>query len=113
TAQVSQTATIKVVASGTGTSSWTDIAGNAGTASNTFSIAENTTIPVVTERLVSDTGASSTDKITSNDALTGSADPSATVHFTVDGASITTTATASSTGAWTFTPSGLANGVHT
>jgi hypothetical protein len=35
-----QTATIQVAASGVGTSSWTDLAGNAGTASNTFTITE-------------------------------------------------------------------------
>jgi ELWxxDGT repeat protein len=35
-----QTATIQVAASGVGTSSWTDLAGNAGTASNTFAITE-------------------------------------------------------------------------
>jgi hypothetical protein len=35
-------ATIQVLASGTGTSSWTDLAGDPGTASNTFTISENT-----------------------------------------------------------------------
>src|SRR5205823_1780974 len=34
-------ATIQVLASGSGTSSWSDAAGNAGTASNTFAISEN------------------------------------------------------------------------
>jgi len=35
------------------------------------------------------------------------------VHFTVDGSAIAATATANSTGAWSFTPSGLADGQHT
>src|SRR5205814_844961 len=43
-----QTATIQVVASGTGTSSWTDTLGNPGLASNTFSITEDTKGPTVT-----------------------------------------------------------------
>lgn len=69
--------------------------------------------PVVTETLAHDTGSSSTDKITSNDTLTGSADPNAVVHFTVDGTAITSTATANASGVWTFTPVGLADGSHT
>ena len=39
------TATIQLAASGTGTSSWTDAAGNSGTASNTVSISEDTKAP--------------------------------------------------------------------
>jgi len=35
------------------------------------------------------------------------------VHFTVDGAAIAATATANASGAWAFTPSGLADGAHT
>jgi hypothetical protein len=42
-----QTATIQVVASGSGTSQWTDVAGNPGTASNTLSISEDTKPPTV------------------------------------------------------------------
>jgi len=71
------------------------------------------TAPVVTETLAHDTGSSPTDKITSNDTLTGSADPNAVVHFTVDGTAITSTATANASGVWTFTPVGLADGSHT
>jgi Bacterial Ig-like domain len=44
-AGVIEMATIQVLASGTGTSSWTDLAGNPGTASNTFSITEDTELP--------------------------------------------------------------------
>ena len=35
------------------------------------------------------------------------------VHFTVDGSAIAATVTADATGAWSFTPSGLADGAHT
>jgi Ca2+-binding RTX toxin-like protein len=70
-------------------------------------------VPPVTESLAHDTGSSSSDRITSNPALTGSGDPNAVVHFTVDGNAIVATATASSSGAWAFTPSGLTDGSHT
>ncbi|WP_434721497.1 Ig-like domain-containing protein [Mesorhizobium sp. RIZ17] len=67
----------------------------------------------VTERLLNDTGASPSDNITSSAALTGTGSANAVVHFTVDGSPISSTVTASSTGAWTFTPTGLADGQHT
>ena len=35
------------------------------------------------------------------------------VHFTIDGSAIATTVTATAAGAWSFTPSGLADGAHT
>jgi Bacterial Ig-like domain/RTX calcium-binding nonapeptide repeat (4 copies) len=84
-----------------------------GSVASDLSIQIDTTPPAVTERLFSDTGSSSTDKITSNDELIGSGDPNAVVHFTMDGKLISATATANSSGIWTFTPSGLADGVHT
>ena len=92
-----------------------DAAGNnlSGSVTGDLGIQIDTTPPAVTEGLVSDTGSSSTDKITSNDALTGSGDPNALVHFTVDGKSIAATATANSSGVWTFTPPSLADGQHT
>ncbi|WP_195179097.1 S-layer family protein [Mesorhizobium sp. INR15] len=66
-----------------------------------------------TERLLNDTGASSSDKITSNATLAGTGTANAVVHFVVDGTAISSTATADSTGAWQFTPVGLADGQHT
>src|SRR5476649_2975980 len=58
-------AAIQVLASGTGTSSWTDAAGNPGTASNTFAISENTVAPTVVVSGASPTlNASQTDLIT-------------------------------------------------
>ncbi|SJZ33110.1 Ig-like domain (group 3) [Enhydrobacter aerosaccus] len=89
----------------------TDLAGNTGSASISFTL--NTTVPSVTEKLASDTGTSSTDKITANPTLTGTADPNSTVHFTIDSNAVTTTATANSSGVWSYTPTGLANGSHT
>ena len=74
---------------------------------------DDQTAPAVTESLVSDTGSSSSDRITSNPALTGSGDPNAVVHFTVDGNPITAAAMANSSGIWTFTPTGLSNSSHT
>ena len=70
------------------------------------------TTPVVSIRLASDTGSSSTDGITSNDALTGTADPNAAVKLTL-GTQTLGTATANANGVWSFTPAGLANGQYT
>jgi len=100
------------LAAGTHTivASETDAAGNTGSATVSFTL---NPVPVVTEALSSDTGASSTDRITSNAALAGTVDPNAVVHFTVDGNTIAPTATADATGAWSFTPAGLGDGTHT
>ena len=88
--------------------------GTYNTATGSFTAAGSVVMaPTVTETLAHDTGSSSTDKITSNDTLSGSADPNAVLHFTVDGAAIASTATANASGVWTFTPGGLADGSHT
>ena len=68
--------------------------------------------PTVTERLVSDTGSSSTDKITSNDALTGTAAANAAVTLSEGGTTLGTVS-ADATGLWNFTPASLTQGVHT
>jgi YVTN family beta-propeller protein len=81
-----------------------------GNSSLTFAL--DTTPPAVTESLKNDTG-SSTDHITNDSTLTGSGDPNATVHFTVDGIAIASTATADNNGNWTFAPTGLSDGAHT
>ena len=80
---------------------------------NSLSFLLDTQAPVVTETLNKDTGSSSTDHITNNSTLTGSGDPNAIVHFTVDGVATTATATADSSGHWTFSPTGLSDGAHT
>jgi len=95
------------------TATATDATGVTSAASSAVAVMVDTVAPAVTERLVHDTGSSSTDKITSNAALSGTGDPNAVVHFTVDGKAIATTVTADATGAWSFTPTGLANGAHT
>ena len=90
----------------------TDAAGNAGSSS---AVVYNlsTTGPTLTEALTIDTGSSASDRITSNDALSGSGLANTVVHFTIDGSAIATTVTATAAGAWSFTPSGLADGAHT
>ncbi len=90
------------------TASQTDAWGNTGTASLTFTL--ETTPPVVTEALTYDTSGGS--KVTYNNALSGTAEANATVSISIDGgAAVATTANAS--GAWSYTPTGLANGAHT
>ena len=72
-----------------------------------------TATPQVTARLAFDTGTSS-DIITSNNAtLSGTGLANTAVNFTVDGNPIATTVMADANGVWSFTPSGLADGVHT
>ena len=88
----------------------TDAAGNTGSASLTFTL--DTMAPVVTQSLATDTGSSASDKITSNNALTGSGDANAVVTLK-EGSTTLGTATANSSGVWSFTPTGLANGAHT
>ena len=53
--------------------------------------------------LVSDTGSSSTDRITSNPAITGIGQANTLVTIKEGGTTLGT-ATADSTGAWSFTP---------
>ena len=86
----------------------TDAAGNTGTMSLAFTYSP----PAVTEKLVADTGSSSTDGITSNDALTGTAGANATVTLK-EGSTTLGTTTANTSGVWNYTPSPLAQGAHT
>ena len=90
----------------------TDAAGNTGS-SGAVVFNLSTTGPTLTEALTIDTGSSSSDHITSNDALSGTGLANTVVHFTIDGSAIATTVTADATGAWSFTPSGLSDGAHT
>src|ERR1700733_3578220 len=77
----------------------TDAAGNTGSATVTFTL--DTVAPAVTEALVSDTGSSNSDNITSNDAVTGGGDPNAVVTIT-EGVTTLGTTTANGAGTWTF-----------
>ena len=88
----------------------TDTAGNVGTASLAFTY--DTAAAIVTERLSSDTGASASDKITANAALTGSGDAGATVTLT-EGTRVLGSALANGAGTWSFAPASLAQGTHT
>jgi Ca2+-binding RTX toxin-like protein len=102
-----------------------DVAGNAASLSGatnynpagTLTVDTSSSSPPitgpVTVRLASDTGASSSDRLTANPALTGTANPYAVVSFQIDGQAIATTATANASGVWSFTPSGLGDGQHT
>jgi Ca2+-binding RTX toxin-like protein len=78
-------------------------------------LSQSAIAPAVKVSLTNDTGSSSSDKITNEDpGLTGSADPNAVVHITIDG-TVVGTATADENGVWSFTPTGLglADGFHT
>jgi hypothetical protein len=69
--------------------------------------------PVVTARLLNDTGLTPSDGVTSDDTLTGTADPGATVTITeAADSTVLGTDAADSSGAWTFAPSELAQGYH-
>ena len=89
-----------------------DAAGNVGT-SAAIIYTLTTTGPSVVESLSNDTGASASDKITSNASITGLGLANTVVHFTVDGNAAAATVTANAQGVWSFTPTGLADGVHT
>src|SRR5690242_12035820 len=66
----------------------------------------------VTVAIANDTGSSSSDKITTNAALVGTASANATVTLTEGSVTLGTT-TADASGVWSFTPSGLSDGAHT
>ena len=65
--------------------------------------------PAVTVALAHSTGANN---VTSNDALTGTADANATVTLT-EGSTVLGSTTANASGVWAFTPTGLAQGAQT
>src|SRR5262249_17776598 len=74
--------------------------------------AAGSSAPVVTIKLVSDTGSSSTDNITSNDALPATAAANATATIS-EGATVLGTTTTNASGVWSLTPTGLAQGSQT
>jgi hypothetical protein len=65
---------------------------------------------VVTIALANDTSGGK--DITANDTLTGTADPNATVTLT-EGSTVLGTTAANASGVWSFTPTGLAQGLQT
>ncbi len=72
---------------------------------------DTTTSPLLVAKLANDTGVSSTDGITSNDSLTGTADVN-TVVTIQNGSTVLGTTTASAAGQWSFAPAGLADGTY-
>jgi hypothetical protein len=90
------------------TASETNAAGLTGSSSLTFTY--ETTAPKVTIALADDTSGGK--HITSDDALTGTADANATVRIS-EGSTVLGTTTANANGVWSFTPTGLAQGSQT
>ena len=93
------------------TATQSDAFGNASAASTALNVTLDTTAPVLTAGLVSDTGASAADGITSNAALHGTADAGRTVTIS-NGATVLGSTTAGAGGAWSFTPVGLVDGSY-
>jgi large repetitive protein len=91
------------------TASETDAAGNTGTA--TLAMTLETSAPTLTATLFADTGASASDDVTSNPAITGTAGAGSIVRIR-NGATVLGTVTAGDSGAWSFTPT-LADGTYT
>ncbi len=95
----------------------TDAASNVSAASSALSVTIDASVPAVpTIDLVagSDTGASSTDNVTSDNTptLSGSAEAGSAVSV-FDGTTLLKTVTATAEGTWTATTEALANGTHT
>ena len=86
------------------TATQTDPAGNTGTATLSFTL--DKTAPALSIALVSDTGSSASDGITSNPAIKGTGQAN-TVVTIKEGSTVLGTTTADGTGAWSFTPAGL------
>lgn len=82
--------------------------------SNIATVTITVTAPahIVTEALVVDSGASATDLITNNPALTGKGFANTAVFASIDGGPAIQVGTSDATGAWFFTPV-LADGLHT
>ena len=91
------------------TASQTDLAGNTVTATLSFTL--DRAAPVLSVSLVSDTGSSATDNITANPAVKGTGQANTLVTVKEGGTTLGTTM-ADGTGAWSFTPPGLADGAH-
>ena len=96
--------------------SQTDLAGNTGTATLSFTLdssqGSSPPPPALSIALISDTGSSSTDNVTSKLAIKGTGQANSVVTIKEGGVSLGTTM-ADGTGAWSFIPPGLADGVHT
>jgi Bacterial Ig-like domain/Domain of unknown function DUF11 len=95
----------------------TDVAGNVSTVLDALNLTIDTTSPVAPPIpdliAASDTGASSTDNVTSltTPTLSGTAEANSSVSI-YDGATLVGTVTADAVGAWTFTNAALTDGIH-
>ncbi len=95
------------------TATQTDVAGNTSPASATLNVVLDTTAPIVSGNLVSNTSGSGIDHIAMNPSLSGSGDPNTVVTFT-DGMTVPLGQTTSNaSGAWTFELPELSSGPHT
>ncbi|MEA2790189.1 MAG: large repetitive protein, partial [Acetobacteraceae bacterium] len=90
------------------TATETDIYGNVSSAV-ALDLTIDTVAPVVATQLAFDTGSSATDLVTSNAALTGTAEANNTITISQDTIVLGTT-TSDASGAWSFTPLGLTDG---
>ncbi|MBP6879325.1 MAG: hypothetical protein KBC34_14965 [Phenylobacterium sp.] len=94
-----------------------DLAGNASTVSKSYMVDASAAAPSAPDlSAASDTGASSTDNVTSDTTptFTGTSEANATVSlFDTDGTTVLGTATADGSGNWSITSSTLALGQHT
>ncbi len=87
------------------------VGANGQTSRSTLEFTYDTTAPLLTIGLAQDTGTSSRDHITANTALTGTAEAGNTVKL-LDGGKLIGTVVAGSDGTWSFSPKGLAVGIH-
>ena len=92
------------------TATQTNSAGTTVTATLSFTL--DKTAPGLSIALVSDTGSSASDKVTSNPAIKGTGQASTAVTIK-EGSTILGTTTTDSTGAWSYTPTSFVSGVHT
>ncbi len=89
----------------------TSVAGTVSTPSAPVEMVVDTTPPVIGAQLATDTGTSGTDRVTTNPALVGTADPYAVITLAENGQVIGTTKS-DAAGAWSFAPTGLPDGTH-
>src|SRR5262249_26512575 len=92
------------------TATQTGSPGNSGTATLSFTL--DRTAPLLSAALVSDTGNSASDGITSNPAIKGTGQANTLVTIK-EGSTVLGTTMADAAGAWSYTPPALLDGAHT
>ena len=91
------------------TATQTDAYGNVSAATAPLNITLDTTAPIVTVALSSDTGTSGLDPLTNDPSLSGTAEANGTVVIS-NGGVVLGAAVADANGVWSFAPVGLTNG---